>query len=75
MVAGPALPVSRPWWLCPTVRFGVSGFLSDLLAGESGLISLIGEREVWLITPVLVIGALLLAVITAWAALRRHVRV
>ena len=69
---GAALAVGLLW---ATVRFGVSGFLSDLLAGESGLVSLIGEREVWLITPFLVIGALLLAVITAWLALHRHVRV
>lgn len=69
---GAALAVGLLW---ATVRFGISGFLSDLLAGESGLISLIGERELWLITPVLVLGALLLAVLTAWAALRRHVRV
>lgn len=69
---GAALAVGLLW---ATVRFGITGFLSDLLAGESGLVSLIGERELWLITPVLVIGALLLAVVTAWAALRRHVRV
>ena len=49
--------------------------LSELLAGESGLISLVGERDLWLITPFLVGGALLLAVLTAWTALRRHVRV
>jgi cell division transport system permease protein len=61
--------------LWATVRFGVSGFLSELLAGESGLISLVGERDLWLITPFLVGGALLLAVVTAWLALRRHVRV
>lgn len=69
---GAALAVGLLW---VTVRFGISGFLTDLLAGDSGLISLIGERELWLITPILAVGALLLAVITAWAALRRHVRV
>lgn len=69
---GAALAVGLLW---VTVRFGISGFLSELLAGESGLISLVGERDLWLITPVLVGGALLLAVLTAWLALRRHVRV
>lgn len=69
---GAALAVGLLW---ATVRFGVTGFLSDLLSGESGLISLITEQDLWLITPILVGGALLLAVVTAWAALRRHVRV
>lgn len=69
---GAALAVGLLW---ATVRFGISGFLSELLAGESGLISLVGERDLWLITPVLVGGAVLLAVVTAWLALRRHVRV
>lgn len=69
---GAALAVGLLW---ATVRFGVSGFLSELLAGESGLVALVGERDLWLITPVLVGGALLLAVVTAWLALRRHVRV
>ena len=71
-LVGAALAVGLLW---ATVRFGISGFLSELLAGESGLISLVGMRDLWLITPVLVGGALLLAVVTAWSALRRHVRV
>lgn len=69
---GAALAVGLLW---ATVRFGISGFLSELLAGESGLISLVGTTDLWFITPVLVGGALLLAVVTAWSALRRHVRV
>ncbi|MGD8148440.1 permease-like cell division protein FtsX [Ornithinimicrobium sp. Y1694] len=69
---GAALAVGLLW---ATVRYGVTGFLSELLAGDSGLISLVGPRDVWLITPFLVGGALLLAVVTAWLALRRHVRV
>lgn len=71
-LVGAALAVGLLW---ATVRFGISGFLSELLAGESGLISLVGTTDLWLITPVLVGGALLLAVVTAWSALRRHVRV
>ncbi|WP_122263346.1 permease-like cell division protein FtsX [Ornithinimicrobium cerasi] len=69
---GAGLAIALLWG---TVRFGITGFLSELLAGESGLISLVGERDLWLITPFLVGGALLLAVLTAWTALRRHVRV
>lgn len=69
---GAALAVGLLW---ATVRYGITGFLSELLAGESGLISLVGGRDLWLITPFLVGGALLLAVVTAWSALHRHVRV
>ncbi|ANS80580.1 Cell division protein FtsX [Serinicoccus hydrothermalis] len=69
---GAALAIGLLW---ATVRFGVSGFLSELLAGESGLVSLVGERDLWLMTPFLVGGAVLLAVVTAWMALLRHVRV
>ncbi|MDO5740424.1 MAG: permease-like cell division protein FtsX [Ornithinimicrobium sp.] len=69
---GAALATGLLW---ATVRYGVTGFLSELLAGDSGLISLVGPRDLWLITPFLVGGSLLLAVITAWMALRRHVRV
>ncbi|MFK5584380.1 permease-like cell division protein FtsX [Serinicoccus sp. LYQ131] len=72
MVLGSALAVGLLW---SSVRFGVSGYLSELLAGESGLISLVNERDLWMITPFLVGGALLLAVVTAWMALLRHVRV
>ncbi|MFK5691386.1 permease-like cell division protein FtsX [Ornithinimicrobium sp. LYQ92] len=72
MVLGSALAVGLLWF---SVRFGVSGYLSELLAGESGLISLVNERDLWMITPFLVGGALLLAVVTAWMALLRHVRV
>lgn len=69
---GAALATGLLW---ATVRYGVTGFLSELLAGDSGLISLVGPRDLWMITPFLVGGSLLLAVITAWMALRRHVRV
>lgn len=71
-VLGAALAVVLLW---ATVRFGITGFVSELLAGESGLVSLVGERELWLITPFLAGGAILLAVVTAWTALQRHVRV
>ena len=71
-LVGAALAIGLLWG---TVRYGVGGVLSELLAGESGLISLIGERDLWLITPFLVGGAVLLAIVTAWMALRRHVKV
>jgi len=71
-LVGAGLAIGLLW---VTVRYGITGFLSDLLAGSSGLISLVGERDLWLLTPFLVGGALLLAVVTAWMALHRHVRV
>lgn len=71
-VLGSLLAVGLLWG---AVSFGISGYLSELLAGESGLISLVNERDLWVITPFLVGGAILLAVVTAWLALLRHVRV
>lgn len=71
-LVGAGLAVGLLWG---TVRYGIGGVLSELLAGESGLISLVGERDLWLITPFLIGGAILLAVVTAWLALLRHVRV
>lgn len=69
---GVALAIGLLWVM---VEYGISGFLTELLAGQGGLIGLIGPRDLWLITPYLVGGALLLAVLTSWLALRRHVRV
>lgn len=57
------------------VEFGVSGFLTELLAGESGLVALVGVADVWLIAPLLVGGAVVLATVTSWLALRRYVQV
>lgn len=57
------------------VEYGITGYLSDLLAGQSGLVSLIGTSELFFLAPFLVGGAVLLAVITSWFALRRYVRV
>lgn len=57
------------------VEFGVSGFLTELLAGESGLVALVGAADVWFIAPILVGGAVLLATGTSWLALRRYVQV
>lgn len=57
------------------VEFGVSGFLTELLAGDSGLVALVGAADVWLMAPVLVGGAVVLASVTSWLALRRYVQV
>jgi cell division transport system permease protein len=57
------------------VHFGIAGFLTDLLAGQGGMIGLIGTGDLWLVAPFLVGGALLLAIVTSWMALLRHVRV
>ena len=69
---GAGLAVGLLWAL---VQYGISGFLSELLAGESSLVTLVGVGDLWMITPVLVGGAVLLAVLTSWLALRRYVRV
>ena len=69
---GAALSVGLLWSM---IEYGISGFLTDLLAGQTGMIGLIGPRDLWVITPILVGGAVLLAVVTSWLALRRHVRV
>ncbi|GAA1143454.1 permease-like cell division protein FtsX [Ornithinicoccus hortensis] len=57
------------------VHYGIAGFLTDLLAGEGGMIGLIGTGDLWAIVPFLVGGAALLAIVTSWLALIRHVRV
>jgi cell division transport system permease protein len=57
------------------VTYGISGFLTELLAGESGLVALVGAADVWLISPLLVAGAVALAIATSWLALRRYVQV
>lgn len=57
------------------VHYGIAGFLTDLLAGEGGMIGLIGSGDLWAIVPFLVGGAALLAIVTSWLALIRHVRV
>ncbi len=69
---GAGLSIALLWAM---VEYGISGFLTDLLAGESSLVSLVGVADLWVITPVLVGGALILAMTTSWMALRRYVRV
>lgn len=69
---GAALAVGLLWTM---VQYGVSGFLTELLAGDSGLVALVGAGDVWLIAPILLGGAVLLATVTSWLALRRYVQV
>lgn len=69
---GTGLAIALLWFM---VEYGISGFLTDLLAGESSLVSLVGVADLWVITPVLVGGALVVAMATSWIALRRYVRV
>jgi cell division transport system permease protein len=71
-VLGAALAIGLLWSM---VHFGIAGFLTDLLAGQGGMIGLIGTGDLWLVAPFLVGGALLLAIVTSWMALLRHVRV
>lgn len=58
------------------LHYGVAGYLTDFLAGPGGgFMALVGPGDLWTIAPFLVGGAVLLAVITSWLALRRHVRI
>lgn len=68
---GSALAVALLWAL---VHYGVSGLL-DSGPGGAGLISLIGEGDVWALAPWLLVGGFLLAVITSWITLRRYLKV
>lgn len=69
---GAALAVGLLWTM---VQYGVTGFLTELLAGDSGLVALVGASDVYLIAPILLGGAVLLATVTSWLALRRYVQV
>lgn len=71
-VVGAVLSVGLLWAM---VHYGIAGFLTELLAGQGGMIGLIGTADLWLVAPFLVGGAVLLAIITSWLALLRHVRV
>ncbi len=71
-LVGAGLAVGLLWAM---VEYGVSGFLTELLAGDSGLVALVGAGDVWLIAPILLGGAVLLATLTSWLALRRYVQV
>ncbi|AKU16269.1 permease-like cell division protein FtsX [Luteipulveratus mongoliensis] len=70
-MVGAALAIGLLWAM---VHYGISG-LFDNDPGGGGLVSLIGEHDVWLITPWLAVGGLVLAVVTSWITLRRYLRV
>jgi cell division transport system permease protein len=72
VVVGAALAIGLLWAM---VHYGVTGFLTELLAGQGGMVGLIGPGDLWMVVPFLVGGAVLLAVVTSWLALIRHVRV
>ncbi|TWP35292.1 permease-like cell division protein FtsX [Leekyejoonella antrihumi] len=70
-LVGAALAIGLLW---ATVHYGIA----KLFNGQSGngdLISLIGVNDVWSITPWLLLGAFVLALVTSWITLRRYLKV
>ncbi|MDF8263688.1 permease-like cell division protein FtsX [Luteipulveratus flavus] len=68
---GAVLAIGLLWAM---VHYGVSGLLENG-SGGGGLISLVGEADVWAIAPWLLVGAFVLAVVTSFVTLRRYLRV
>lgn len=71
VLVGAALAVGLLWL---AVHYGISQYLTDAIAGEGALVSLIGTGDLWTFVPWLVLGALALAALTSWLALRRYVK-
>lgn len=70
---GAALSIGILWAM---LHYGVAGYLTDFLTGSGGgFMALVGPSDLWGIAPFLAGGAVLLAIITSWLALRRHVRI
>lgn len=67
-VVGAGLAVGMLW---ATVRYGVTGFLSETLTD----IAFVGVGDVYLIAPVIIGGVVVLASVTSWVTLRRYLRV
>lgn len=69
VLVGALLAVGLLW---AGVHYGL-----DRFAGSegAGLVSLIGDHDVWVIAPWLVGGGVLVAAVTSWLTLRRHLRV
>lgn len=68
---GAALAVGALWVL---IHFGIERLFNH--AGNNGdLVSLIGTGDLWAIAPWMLIGTALLALLTSWLTLRRHLRV
>jgi cell division transport system permease protein len=67
-VVGAGLAVGMLW---ATVRYGVTGFLSETLRD----IAFVGVGDVYVIAPVILGGVVVLASVTSWVTLRRYLRV
>jgi cell division transport system permease protein len=67
-LVGAGLATALLW---ATAHYAVTGYLSSLLQG----IAFIGVSDVWAITPWLVGGVVVMAVLTSWFTLRRYLRV
>ncbi|WP_265445069.1 permease-like cell division protein FtsX [Flexivirga meconopsidis] len=68
---GAVLAIALLWAL---VHYGVEGLFNTRGAGGD-LVSMIGTQDVWDFAPWLVVGAVLIALVTAWFTLRRFLRV
>jgi cell division transport system permease protein len=53
----------------------VQVFVTGWLASSVSWINLITTRTVWLISPFLIVGAIVISVISSWASLRRYLQV
>lgn len=69
VLLGSVFAVGLLWAL---VHYGLDHFTAT---GDAGLVSLIGDRDVWMIAPWLIGGGIVVAAITSWLTLRRHLRV
>lgn len=70
-VVGALLAVAALWAL---IHFGINRLFNHA-GGGGDLVSLIGTNDLWSIAPWMVAGTALLALLTAWLTLRRHLRV
>lgn len=69
VLVGALLAVGLLW---AGVHYGLDHFAGS---EGAGLVSLIGDHDVWVIAPWLVGGGVLVAAVTSWLTLRRHLRV
>jgi len=70
-LVGAALAIGLLW---ATVHYGIARLFNDH-SGSGDLISVIGVGDVWSIAPWLLVGAFVLALVTAWITLRRYLKV
>ncbi len=59
---------------CVSLGVLVKVFITDWLAKSVTWIPYINQTTVWMITPVLIVGAVLLSVIASSVALRRYLK-